>query len=259
MDGDKKGTKWTDEEVRYLKMYYPKKGALYVSEKLNRSKFSVAAQARKHKLFIKSRRDWSAFEDTFLRRHYLKKTCASIGRSLKRSKLSIALRAHRLGLNNGQTSRSWLPEEVLSFIKLYPLRKNSLEQLAKIFNRTIPSLVKQARKLGIKRPRHANTWTEEQHDYLVKNIKKKSYKEIAEHLGIPSPNVFNHCKNFNLQKPVKFRRMTQEEKDYIINNYHKLSARQIGEKLGRSVGAIRTYAATLGVAYIKGTTKVHVK
>lgn len=243
---------WAKVEITYLKKYYPKMGAEHVAEKLNRTQNAVRAMVQSHKLSSNRRKEWTEWEDRFLKKHYHEKSCASLGRSLKRSETSISHRAYRLNLTN-DPSRKWLPKEVDLFVKLYPYRKKSLEELSVIFKRSMSALMAKARKMGLRRPRHDNAWTQEQHTYLVKNIKKKSYKEIAEYLGLDCKVVVNHAINFHIQKPHRFRKMTQEEKDYIIKYYHKKPAREIGEKFGRTVGAIRTYAGTLGVTIKKKT------
>lgn len=87
-------TKWSNEELDYLKNNYPKLGAEKCSIYLDRSIVSVKSKASRLK--ISSEKSWTKEEDDFLLENYGKLTIREILKTLtKRTYISISSRANK--------------------------------------------------------------------------------------------------------------------------------------------------------------------
>ena len=80
-------TRWTDDEIKYLRRYYPDKGPEYIAKKLNRSKNSVISKTSKLGITTKRFRKWQTWEENYIRNHYGDRKPESIAKTLKRSNM----------------------------------------------------------------------------------------------------------------------------------------------------------------------------
>jgi hypothetical protein len=214
---------------------------------LNKNQDSVIAKAAKLGIRFNGLRTWEPWEDNYLRRHYNDRKKVSLSRTLKRTVPAILARAHFLKLTEPRTVK-WSQEEKNILSDLYPNRKNSLEQISKLLNRSYYAILLQAQTLGLKRPQHHHVWTKEEHDYLIKNFKIKDYGEIAKDLGLTHSAVAHMVNRSGLKLREKGRPWTEEEKDFIKQNYKKIPTKEIARRLNRTVNAIITIVGPLGVS-----------
>ncbi len=235
---------WSEEEIAYLKSRYRKKGAVFIARRLGMNPDRVMAKAAKLGLRYGGIRPWREWEDRYLRRHYKTSTAPSIGRTLKRKVPSIRARAKHLGLVSAG-ERPWTDAEKETLRALYSDRKNSLEDIARLVNRTRNAVWLQAQVLGVRRAKHEHEWTKEEHRYLVKNIAKKSYREIAQKLGLTPSAVGHHAVRTGLRRgPMPY---SQSDRDFIVSQYTTMTNTEIARILNRAPKSISEYARKLGL------------
>ena len=87
--------------------------------------------------------------------------------------------------------------------------------------------------------------TEEQRDFIKKNIGKLSIVQISERLNLNYRVVYYYVsKNMKRKKNHKF---TQKEDDFIIASYNMMRVESIAELLGLSISDVYNRARTLNV------------
>ena len=87
--------------------------------------------------------------------------------------------------------------------------------------------------------------TEEQRDFIKKNIGNLSIVQISERLNLNYRVVYYYVsKNMKRKKNHKF---TQKEDDFIIASYNMMRVESIAELLGLSISDVYNRARTLNV------------
>jgi hypothetical protein len=162
-------------------------------------------------------RPWRMWEDRYLQRKYKIRKTSSIARTLKRSVPSVAARAKKFNLL-GTRSPNWSEKEKDLLRALYADRKNSLEYISELLNRSRYAILLQAQVLGLKRPQHVHEWTKEEHRYFVMHRKTKSYKEIAQALGLTTSAVGHHASRSGFRRRPPGRPWMEEEKAELQNS-----------------------------------------
>ena len=93
----------------------------------------------------------------------------------------------------------WYKKDIEILKSLYPDRSNSLQDIAKILNRTVIAIKSKATKLQITRNYHAN-WTPEMITILRDLYPMTNARIIADKLGVSYNSVLNKAYNLNIKK-----------------------------------------------------------
>jgi hypothetical protein len=187
--------KWTQEELAFLKKYFPKKGRGYVAERLQRSRTGVAARARMMGLHREELHYWSTYEDNYLRRNFGKKTAQSIGRTLHRTTDAVQLRAARLGL--GKRRNPTYTAEERALIKQQYAEGVSATKIAEQMGRPVTSIRTRLNRWGYKSGR---VWTKREENYLRKHYLDMMVSEMAKKLGRTTSAVQHYLKRHGMKK-----------------------------------------------------------
>lgn len=238
--------RWTKEEIKYLKRSYQKQGAKHTAKHLNRSVPSVIAKTMRLGIVKEGFRRWNDWENRYIKRHYSDRKPQSIAKVLKRSKHAVQNRAKKLGITN-KRAKLWTEEEKEYLRKHYPDRKIQLKEIASHLNRSITSLHSYAKYINVSRPRHNHEWSNEEHEYLVKNYKKKRFKDIAKNLGLSADAVVLYANRNNIFRRNPIRYWTENDLEYVRQHYSVDTAEDIGKVLGRTIQAIRACGLRLGL------------
>lgn len=194
--------RWTEEEIKILKRHYRKRGANYVAKFVEHSPDTIMNKARELELRTGKFRPWQKWEDNYLLRNYHIKKNSSIAKTLKRTIRSVHHRAEFLKLTKRGADK-WTEAEKELLRELYTNRNYTVEDVAKILNRSVVSVKVKAPRLGLTRATYIHKWTKSERNYLIKNAGKKTYPEIAAHLGIELYKVHQFAKKLGLKKHDK--------------------------------------------------------
>jgi hypothetical protein len=238
--------RWTEEEIKILKRHYRKRGANYVAQFVEHSPDTIMFKAAQLGIRTNKFRAWEKWEDNYLKRHHTDRSYESIAKTLKRSKKSVTHRASALGLTT-KRSENWTEEDLQKLKELYPNRRNSLEKIAALLNRTKVSIMIKARRMKFKRDEHIHWWSMRERNYLLKNIGQKTNREIAEHLGIETYKVDHYIQRQKLSRYKKKPEWTEDEREFLRNNYKKIPIGEIAHKLNRTIDSIKNTASRMGV------------
>ncbi|GAB4287711.1 MAG: hypothetical protein Kow0098_04650 [Ignavibacteriaceae bacterium] len=244
--------RWTEEELKILKKFYRKRGAQYVAKFVEHSADTVMNKAASLGIRYGNLHKWEKWEDNYLKRHYSDRKISSIAKTLKRSERSVIHRAGFL-LLTGSRAPGWSEKELTTLKRLYPNRNYSLEQIAKLLNRTAVSVRIKAVRLGLSRGDHYHRWTKQEHNYFIRNVGKKTHQEIADHLGIEKYKVSQYAQRNNIRIRFKMPAWTEEEVAFLRNNYNRMPFANICSKLNRSVYAVKNKASRLGITETPAT------
>jgi predicted transcriptional regulator len=239
--------RWTEEEIKILKRHYRKRGANYVAKFVEHSPDTVMFKAAQLGIRTNKFRTWQKWEDNYLTRNYHIKKNSSIAKTLKRTIRSIHHRAEFLKLTKRGADK-WTEDEKTLLRELYTNRNYTVEEVAKILNRSVEAVKVKAPRLGLTRATYIHRWTKSERNYLKKNAGKKTYLEIAAHLGIEIYKVHQYAKKLGLKKHDKGPNWTEEEKDFIRNNYYKIPIEEIALKLNRPLNSVKNTASRIGVS-----------
>jgi len=120
---------------------------------------------------------WSVFQTNYLIENFEKVHVDSIARHLGRSHSSIIAKAQKLRLLN---SGKWTSQE--DEILRSKFNTETHDQIALRLSRSAKAVGDRARRLNITGS-WARRWTNEDHDYLMRNYKKLEIQEIATFLN----------------------------------------------------------------------------
>lgn len=141
--------------------------------------------------------------------------------------------------------RKWTEEE-LDLLK----SGKTVREVMTLTNRTDSSVRGKAKRLGIEMKASPTVWTEEEIEYLTKNVRRCTYQSIANRLGRTPEAVGLKAHELGISFHAKSnirKKWTEEEDLYLENNYSKSSMKRLCLKLDRSAVAIRSRARLLGL------------
>jgi len=121
----------------------------------------------------------------------------------------------------------------------------STAEIAKALNRTIPSIMKKARELKLRKRPENWFWKEEERKFLKENWNKLSVEQLANKLGRTPRAIKSQAAYLGLER--KKRRWNQEEINFLKENYGKIPLDEIARKLNRSIFTIKSKAIDLGL------------
>lgn len=261
--------KWTDEEIKILKEYFPQGGTkLCILNGLNRPKDSIRGKANKlgikllsNKNYLNYREDmWSAEEYAILSKYYpLGGAKLCIEKGLNRSKNAIKSRAKMKGISSeSYYAQYWSELEVDLLKKYYPIGGVKL-CIAKGLNRTEAAIKEKIRQyypkdllLHLTRTnKHVYSWTDEELSILQKYYPKGCSKLCIENGLYRTPvAICSKAKIVGVQVEdmgniisLKDSTWSEEELELLQTYYPKGGAKLCIEKgLNRTYLSIKTKA-----------------
>ncbi len=193
--------RWTSREVALLKrnkhMSLPT-----LAQKLSRTEVAIREKLRSLELYEPSRTCWTPDECTFIQANYPHMTIQEIGTRLGRSRAAVDTQARRMGLRKGPSPKPWKDSEIaylkkkMHDPKYHPLHR----ELAEHLGRTVESVTRKIRQLGLSIPLKNRIWTEQEVRYLKKHYARKTYREIGDHLGRTASAVEKAMYRLGLRK-----------------------------------------------------------
>lgn len=211
---------WTKSEDARLRRLYDTHSYNAIADKLGRTRAMVARRVRKLGLrkAPEGRRPRKAFtpgEDAMLRRfHAMKKRPSSteIAAIMDRPKTSIDRRFHSLGLKRDHLpstkEQPWTPEENELLLKHHEGR--SIDELARLLDRTPTSVRGRLRRLGIRRRQPAEhparPWTDEQDTILRQAYRRIPAKQIAKRLDRSVKSIIHRAGRLGISESRGGRR-----------------------------------------------------
>lgn len=163
----------------------------------------------------------------------------------------------------------WTQTEIRELKRLYPMSHN--KDLAKIFGRTRVSILRKAKKLGIKKdwgggyrvgppPQNENLWSREEVETLKNMFSNSSSRKIAEKLGRSYFAVQSKIRKLGLYQTLKASGQKRNflencwtaEEIALLKEFYPLKSRvQIAEQLGRSPDGVARMASKLKLSYLR--------
>lgn len=167
---------YTNEDIKFLKKYYPKRNWNKIFERFpNSSKQIIVSFASSHG--IKSEFRWSQYETDLLKKYYpigeIKKLVSLLP---NRTYASITTKALKMGL---KSRTFWTGEEDSIMRKNYP--NKSVNEMCKLLpNRTRDAIIIHAINLGL---RNITQYSKEEDEFIFNNWKTMSDKELGDKLN----------------------------------------------------------------------------
>ena len=201
----------------------------------------------------KSKKRWAQEEKNFLRENIGKMPYKEIARHLCRTVQSVEYKVHDMKLT---WKKKWTEEEV-KFLK-ENVGKMSYEDMGRVLGRTEQSISGKCYTLGIhagckKRALYyRNGWTEEEKDFLRKNIRQLSYEEIGKKLGRTKAAVDGMAQKLNITVNKGWK---DEEILFLRENVHQMSLKEVAKSMGRTEQSIYQMSSKLKLEVFKRWTK----
>lgn len=196
-----------------------------------------------------NRQTWSKKEIVTLSQLYPHYSTGELSEKLGRSYSSISNKAKTLHLQKTSATISrlssrnlWTDEEIRTFKKLYSIKTNY--ELTFILKKSTPTLLRMARKLGLKKSENykkviikkrlsarkvSPMWTEEEEAKLkIMYLAGESIDKIMLTLSRPEGGVYGKIKQLGLHRPIK----TAKRKAYRLGESGELMAKEIFIKKG---------------------------
>lgn len=232
---------WSEEDIEYLKKFYPVLGYVIIADDLNLPVNTVRNKVK----YLKLRRQnlpnrWSKEEIDFLQKFYPEKGTRFVAMELNRPLLSVHNKASRMKIK-GYIPFKWSEEEVALLKKLYP--KYCAEKVAEKLGRKCNSVIDKASKLKL---RKSHKWSDFEKNFLKKNFSLKPIKTISKILGIPRKAVKDMAYKMKIYE-VKNQKWTDEQVAYLKKNFpdRSITITEIAAFLGVSESAVTNKANDL--------------
>lgn len=255
----KTARRWTEEEIKLLKIMAPKYLNKTIARKLNRSINELNKKARELgiKLIVK-RPVWKKWKIKFLKENINILSLSQIGKELEVNYYQIMDKLDELGIE--YNNNFWSEEEINILTELADkvyirelAKTTKLSELVKELNRTSSSIKSMAKKLEINIISDRKNWTEEEYNLLEKltMIDKKTPKEIADIFGRSEDAIIIKINRRGLQIQTNDKRFwTKEEETLLSDLWGTESFENIAKKLNRTVSSIKNKAFLLGLGSV---------
>jgi len=227
---------WTEEEINFLKKFYPTKGSKFIANELDRTLYSVKRQAARLGLkvvVVLSHRAYSPQEIIFIKKNYTSKGSHYVSKILGRNITSINKKARKFGLERN-INLKWNEDEDEYLKKWYKKKRPS--EIARRLKRSTHSVIVRSRKLGLFRF-FIRKWTNDEELYVINNFRRMTYKQIGRHLNRTQSSVEGKKHSMKLIKMIE-RKWTPQEKRFLTMYYGKKPNAEIAKRLNRSIGSI---------------------
>lgn len=173
--------RWNDEDIEFLREYYPSEGPKLCAEVLDRTIRAIEAKAGR--LGIKSGRFWSIEDVEFIKENYLIEGAQLCAEVLNKNVTSVYTKAGRLGI----VSKPWSIEEEDFLTKYYPIK--GVSYCADALMRSKSAIKGKALRLNLELIKYkAKKKTTEQYRSEI----PKDYIVLEEYLGGKIPLLHKH-------------------------------------------------------------------
>ncbi|HUU17001.1 MAG TPA: hypothetical protein VMW72_07625 [Sedimentisphaerales bacterium] len=176
-----KGVAWSKDEVKLLKKLFPRGRAREIANQTGRSLAAVRQKAYSMRIKTREQSLWSATEIRLLKKLYPSENTQSIAGKLGRSRISIKQKACNIGLKKAATAPVcvWSRQEEALLMKMYP--GNSVSDIANQLGRSVWSVARKARKLGLRKSKPV--WSKRELNLLKKLYPSRTAQQIADQIG----------------------------------------------------------------------------
>lgn len=223
---------WTDEEILFLKNYYPIKGCTYIANKIGKKRSAVYRKASKLGLKIVINPSPNAYtpQDIItIKKYYPLRGGHYVAKMLGRSPAAIHRKAKELRVER-QSLIEWSQEEIEYLKKWYYKKRPS--EIARRLKRSTGSVLVRARMLGLFK-KFARRWTDDEEDFLKKNYLNMTYKQIGKRLNRTARSVQHHAGKMKLVKRIECNWMPWEKR-ILSRFYGKMPNTEIAKRLNRT-------------------------
>lgn len=228
--------RWTDQEIQYLKNFYPTKGCIYVARQLGLQRATVYRKAAKLGLKVAINTVPNAYlprEIVFIKKYYPTMGSSYVAKQLGRTPEAIYRKANELRVERHNLT-NWSAEEI-DYLKKWYFKKRPSE-IAKRLKRSVGSVLVKARRIGLFKKSYRK-WTDDEEVYLKNNFRKSTYKQIGKHLNRSARSIQHHVKKMKLVKVIE-KNWLPWEKKLLSRFYGKIPNSEIAERLNRTKGSI---------------------
>jgi hypothetical protein len=167
-----KTTKFTKEEIQFMKDNYLSMNNEELSKKLGRSVAGINKVKRENNL--QTLKIWTDEEKQYLIDNYNILTDLEIAENLQKSIMGVRGQAKNLGIRNKSTAKQWNDKDIAILIDNY--NKIPIEEIGAILDRDVISIKNKAFKLNLTNT--CEKWTEEEIKTLVYNYSSLSQEEL---------------------------------------------------------------------------------
>lgn len=168
-------TKWTDEEIEFIKKHYKEMSDAVIGEKLGRSiasvmKKRVSLGLTKDQSSVATERrkradEWTSFEETFLKKNYGIMSVEEISDFLGRSEKGVEKKAQTLGL----TLRKTWSEKEDEVLREY-VNRMSVYELSYMLNRSVKAIKHRVLELGLTTNNHRTSQKEKLFEAILQEF-----------------------------------------------------------------------------------------
>lgn len=196
--------RWTKEEIDFVRKNYCTMSYDEVAQKLGRTRKGVVKLLTNLNLRRHAIHRWTNKDKVYLRVSYGKTSSDIITKRLGISKTVLHQAAIRFHVSKNGSKNFTLNE--LEFIK-NNLSLMTFTQIGQQLGRSQHSIENVVRRQGWTGLsfRTIKPFTEDEHEYVVKNYLTMKLKEIGKHLGRTEQSIADHCRKYKLIKQAKRR------------------------------------------------------
>lgn len=144
---DSKGSKWTEEDIEFMRLNWETMTDEALGAHLDRTKESVSGKRKSMKLNRKRTNSWTKYMDELLLINFNNGlNDDEIGKIINKSKLAVKNRRFNLGIVK-HSNEKWKNNEILILKELYPIE--NIKYISETLNRTPEAIMSKANKMGL--------------------------------------------------------------------------------------------------------------
>jgi len=250
---------WTEDELAQLRELIPTHTTLEVSKIIGRTEDSIVTKAKKLGLKVKTQRNWWTDEEVAKLQELAQTlTVEQIQQEINRPGNSIRAKAKELGIkfiNNPRKAKTnWTKEELDKLKDL--ISTTSVEDFAKIIDRSEHSVRAKARELGLEIKRNDKRWPEEDKKVLIELSKTMTLDQVSHKLNRSSVSVRMQANKLGIKIETNYSDILWTEEEtaqlkYLIPTHTTL---EIATIMNKTEDAVYQKAYKLGLN-VKGKSR----
>jgi hypothetical protein len=255
-----KNTKWTTEQVKFLKNNYSqfsnKKLVKLFNKEFNLERSRSSIQNKGHKMGLEKEDWWGKKTEEFLKENYSKINNKKLTKifnnkfNYNRDRKTITAKANRMGL----VKDNWWEEKEVEFLKKnFPDKSD--KEVVKLFNkkfnkdRTKTSIQKKARSLNLtKSLSYSSKWTKEQEKFLEDEYSDKFNRNLVKlinnkfDVNRSRKSIEDKAREIGLNKNLEKinNKWTQEEVQFLKDNYNQHADSELCQKINEKFNKDRS-------------------
>ena len=238
--------RWTQEEIKLLKIMAPKYLNKTIARKLDRSINELNKKARELGIeLIFKRPVWKKWKVKFLKENINVLSLSQIQKELEVNYYQIMDKLDELGIE--YDSNFWSEEEISILTELS--NKVYIRELAKILNRTEGAIISKANKMGLDYITLKKIYKDEELQYIKDNWGIIPVTDMARNLGISRIMIQAQADKMNLPKLGNnpYRKWTELELTKLRKLASKKSITELARYFNTTNDAIITVAHRNGI------------